>query len=331
MQEKTVEDIQNANKLYFKSLANSRASATMMVISFAGAFILALFLLFQYFYFVKGYGINPLENYFFDFVLIYVIYLVVATFIPLGMTFIYRRQILSTILLLLSYIGIFLSLILISYIILVYSGTNLQEYNERSLYTIPFLLICTVVGFVYHYFWLKRELKKGFSINRTMGNYFAKFSAHNNNSLLIIFTVSMLGGVLSDKFALVLGILTAILFSYGFSQLITEVAYLLYLKTQSKEYWEDVPKKKETFRNLFKDFSLKKAKIRISLEILFCSIFLGIMYNIGYFSPSPYTPLWLIWFGRIFIISIGLDILGSFILYVIKKVNTRFKKGKKKR
>lgn len=331
MQEKTVEDIQNANKLYFKSLANSRASATMMVISFAGAFILALFLLFQYFYFVKGYGINPLENYFFDFVLIYVIYLVVATFIPLGMTFIYRRQILSTILLLLSYIGIFLSLILISYIILVYSGTNLQEYNERSLYTIPFLLICTVVGFVYHYFWLKRELKKGFSINRTMGNYFARSSAHNNNSLLIIFTVSMLGGVLSGKFALVLGILTAVLFSYGFSQLITEVAYLLYLKTQSKEYWEDVPKKKETFRNLFKDFSLKRAKIRISLEILFCSIFLGIIYNIGYFSPSSYTPLWLIWFGRIFIISIGLDILGSFILYVIKKVNIRFKKGKKKR
>ena len=325
-----MKDVEELNKVYFKSLANSRASASMMVISFAGAFVLALFLLFQYFYFVKGYGINPLENYFFDFVLIYVIYLVVATFIPLGMTFIYRRQILSTILLLLSYIGIFLSLILISYIILVYSGTNLQEYNERSLYTIPFLLICTVVGFVYHYFWLKRELKKGFSTNRTMGNYFAKSSAHNN-SLLIIFTVSMLGGVLSGKFALVLGILTAALFSYGFSQLITEVAYLLYLKTQSKEYWEDVPKKKETFRNLFKDFSLKRAKIRISLEILFCSIFLGIMYNIGYFSPSSYTPLWLIWFGRIFIISIGLDILGSFILYVIKKVNIRFKKGKKKR
>ena len=325
-----MKEIDELNKAYFKSLANTRASASMMFISFTGAFASALFLLFQYFYFVKGYGINPLENYFFDFVLIYVIYLVVATFIPLGMTFIYRRQILSTILLLLSYIGIFLSLILISYIILVYSGTNLQEYNERSLYTIPFLLICTVVGFVYHYFWLKRELKKGFSTNRTMGNYFAKSSAHNN-SLLIIFTVSMLGGVLSGKFALVLGILTAVLFSYGFSQLITEVAYLLYLKTQSKEYWEDVPKKKETFRNLFKDFSLKRAKIRISLEILFCSIFLGIMYNIGYFSPSSYTPLWLIWFGRIFIISIGLDILGSFILYVIKKVNIRFKKGKKKR
>ncbi|OAN18923.1 hypothetical protein [Streptococcus sp. CCUG 49591] len=186
-----MKEVEDLNKVYFKNLANTRASVSMMLISFTGAFVLALFLLFQYFYFVKGYGINPLENYFFDFVLIYVIYLVVATFIPLGMTFIYRRQILSTILLLLSYIGIFLSLILISYIILVYSGTNLQEYNERSLYTIPFLLICTVVSFVYHYFWLKRELKKGFSTNRTMGNYFAKSSAHNNNSFLIIFTVSI--------------------------------------------------------------------------------------------------------------------------------------------
>jgi len=329
-----VKEVDELNKAYFKSLANTRASATMMVISFVGAFVLALFLLFQYFYFVKGYGINPLENYFFDFVLIYVIYLVVATFIPLGMTFIYRRQILSTILLLLSYIGIFLSLILISYIILVYSGTNLQEYNERSLYTIPFLLICTVVGFVYHYFWLKRELKKGFSTNRTMGNYFTKSSAHNNNSLLIIFTVSMLGGLLSGKFAIVLGILTAVLFIYGFSQLITEVAYLLYLKTQSKEYWETEPDGevsfRNLFRNLFKEFSLKKAKIRIPLEIFLLLLIIYIDGGNAYINVFINQTRWLLLLIRIFIISIGLDILGSFILYVIKKVNTRFKKGKKK-
>ena len=329
-----MKEVDELNKAYFKSLANTRASATMMVISFVGAFVLALFLLFQYFYFVKGYGINPLENYFFDFVLIYVIYLVVATSIPLGMTFIYRRQILSTILLLLSYIGIFLSLILISYIILVYSGTNLQEYNERSLYTIPFLLICTVVGFVYHYFWLKRELKKGFSTNRTMGNYFTKSSAHNNNSLLIIFTVSMLGGLLSGKFAIVLGILTAVLFIYGFSQLITEVAYLLYLKTQSKEYWETEPDGevsfRNLFRNLFKEFSLKKAKIRIPLEIFLLLLIIYIDGGNAYINVFINQTRWLLLLIRIFIISIGLDILGSFILYVIKKVNTRFKKGKKK-
>jgi len=48
-----VKEVEELNKAYFKSLANTRASATMMIISFAGAFVLALFLLFQYFYFVK--------------------------------------------------------------------------------------------------------------------------------------------------------------------------------------------------------------------------------------------------------------------------------------
>ena len=168
-----------------------------------------------------------------------------------------------------------------------------------------------------------------------MGNYFTKSSAHNNNSLLIIFTVSMLGGFLSGKFALVLGILTAVLFSYGFSQLITEVAYLLCLKTQSKEYWETEPDGevgfRNLFRNLFKEFSLKKAKIRIPLEIFL--LLLLIIYIDGgnaYINVFINQTRWLLWLIRIFIISIGLDILVSFILYVIKKVNTRFQKGKKK-
>ena len=37
---------------------------------------------------------------------------------------------------------------------------------------------------------------------------------------------------------MVLGITSTLLYCYAFPQLIIEVAYLLYLKTQSKEYWE---------------------------------------------------------------------------------------------
>ena len=323
MQEKTIEDIQNANKLYFKSLANTRASVSMMVISWTGVFILALEIFVFYYYFDTVAIMNPFMNWFFDLLLISCFYLIIAFFIPLVGLFVYKKQILSTIFLILVYMVIYFSLQLMMLLIIVTSISTKKFTIGFSLYSpiiIPFLLMFTVCGFIYQYFWLKRQLKKGFSVNRTMGNYFAKSSAYSKNSfLLIFFIVSMLGGLLSGKLILIFGILGALLFSYAFSQLITEVAYLLYLKTQSKEYWEDVPTKKETFRDLFKGFSLKKAKIRISLEILFCSIFLGIMYNIGSFSPSSYTPLWLIWFGRIFIISIGLDILGSFIVYVIKK------------
>jgi len=46
----------------------------------------------------------------------------------------------------------------------------------------------------------------------------------------------MIGGLLSGKLILIFGILGALLFSYAFSQLITEVAYLLYLKTQPKSF-----------------------------------------------------------------------------------------------
>ena len=112
------------------------------------------------------------------------------------------------------------------------------------------------------------------------------------------------------------------------------MAYLLYLKTQSKEYWETEPDGevsfRNLFRNLFKEFSLKKAKIRIPLEIFLLLLIIYIDGGNAYINVFINQTRWLLLLIRIFIISIGLDILGSFILYVIKKVNTRFKKGKKK-
>ena len=334
MQEKTIEDIQNANKLYFKSLANTRASVSMMVISWTGVFILALEIFVFYYYFDTVATINPFMNWFFDLLLISCFYLIIAFFIPLVGLFVYKKQILSTIFLLLVYMVIYFSLQLMMLLIIVTSISTKKFTIGFSLYSpiiIPFLLMFTVCGFIYQYFWLKRQLKKGFSVNRTMGNYFAKSSAYSKNSfLLIFFIVSMLGGLLSGKLILIFGILGALLFSYAFSQLITEVAYLLYLKTQSKEYWEDVPTKKETFRDLFKGFSLKKAKIRIPLEMVAFAILLGIINYSGYSDESIKRPIWLVWSVKLFIYAIELDILGSFILYVIKKVNARFKKGKKK-
>ena len=49
-----MKEVEELNKAYFKSLANTRASATMMIISFAGAFVLALFLLSNIFILLKA-------------------------------------------------------------------------------------------------------------------------------------------------------------------------------------------------------------------------------------------------------------------------------------
>ena len=320
-----MKEVEELNKAYFKSLANTRASASMMLISFTGAVIFGVEL------YLIDFGLQKSSNIFFNFILLYSVYLIVATVIPLGMSFIYRKQILSTILLLLSYIGIFLSLMLTCYILFTVNNNGFQELNESSIPVILFLVIFTVCGFIYQYFWLMRQLKNGFSASRTVRNYFAKSSAYSQESILIIFMLVLLTSTFLGKFALVLGITSTLLYCYAFPQLIIEVAYLLYLKTQSKEYWETESDGEVSFRNLFKEFSLKKAEIRIPLEIFLLLLIIYIDGGNAYINVFINQTRWLLWLIRIFIISIGLDILGSFILYVIKKVNTRFKKRKKKR
>ena len=320
-----MKEVEELNKAYFKSLANTRASASMMVISFTGAVIFGVEL------YLIDFGLQKSSNIFFNFILLYSVYLIVATVIPLGMSFIYRKQILSTILLLLSYIGIFLSLMLTCYILFTVNNNGFQEFNESSIPVILFLVLSTVCGFIYHYFWLMRQLKNGFSASRTVRNYFSKSSAYSQESILIIFMLVLLTSTFLGKFALVLGITSTLLYCYAFPQLIIEVAYLLYLKTQSKEYWETESDGEVSFRNLFKEFSLKKAEIRIPLEIFLLLLIIYIDGGNAYINVFINQTRWLLWLIRIFIISIGLDILGSFILYVIKKVNTRFKKRKKKR
>ena len=320
-----MKEVEELNKAYFKSLANTRASASMMLISFTGAVIFGVKL------YLIDFGLQKSSNIFFNFILLYSVYLIVATVIPLGMSFIYRKQILSTILLLLSYIGIFLSLMLTCYILFTVNNNGFQELNESSIPVILFLVIFTVCGFIYQYFWLMRQLKNGFSASRTVRNYFAKSSAYSQESILIIFMLVLLTSTFLGKFALVLGITSTLLYCYAFPQLIIEVAYLLYLKTQSKEYWETESDGEVSFRNLFKEFSLKKAKIRIPLEIFLLLLIIYIDGGNAYINVFINQTRWLLWLIRIFIISIGLDILGSFFLYVIKKVNTRFKKRKKKR
>ena len=50
----------------------------------------------------------------------------------------------------------------------------------------------------------------------------------------------------------------------------------------AENYWETEPDKKESMRDLLKGFSLKKAKIRVSLEIADFLIYLGIFYYLNF-------------------------------------------------
>lgn len=328
-------DIEQANKVYFQSLANTRASASMMLISFAGVFVLLIEILSFYSYYDKIVGVNPFSNWFFDILVSYCLYLIIVFFIPLIGKFAYRRQVLSTTLLLLTYIGIFLSLQVMDLLIIVSALANKEfeiGFTKYAVFVIPFVVICTLLGFVYHYFWLKKQLKIGFSPTRTLGNYFAKSSSYSSNSLTIIFVCSMLGAILSGYFGVVLGIALTILFSYAFSQLLTEVGYLLYLKTKSKEYWEEEPENNPTLWDLLwdwlKGFSLKKAKHRILLEITVFISFTAIAYNSGYSKPGIKYPFWLVWGIRILVYTIVLDLFISIVHSIMRKFSNK-RQGKK--
>ena len=328
-------NIENKNKAYFISLANTRASASMMLISFAGVFVLLIEILSFYSYYDKIVGVNPFSNWFFDILVSYCLYLIIVFFIPLIGKFIYRRQVLSTTLLLLTYIGIFLSLQVMGLLIIVSALANKEfevGFPKYGFIVIPFLVICTLLGFIYHYFWLKKQLKIGFSPTRTLGNYFTKSNSYSKNRLYIIFACSMLGAILSGYFGVVLGIALTILFSYAFSQLLTEVGYLLYLKTKSKEYWEDEPEDNSTLwdllRDWFKSFSLKKAKIRIPLEILFFVLIIALLDHLGYDGSSLSRPILLVWSLRILLVIVTIDTFGSIIYSIIKRIKNKRKNKK---
>ena len=327
-------DIKQANKVYFKSLANTRASAAMMINSWTGVFLFAFEILCFYSYDVSK-GIKPFSHWFFDILVIYCLYHIIAFFLPLMGAFIYRTQVLSTTLLLFTYAGMFLSLQVMGLLIIVSALANKEfevGFPKYGFIVIPFLVICTLLGFIYHYFWLKKQLKIGFSPTRTLGNYFAKSSSYSSNALTIIFVCSMIGAALTGYFGVVLGVSVSILFSYAFTQLLTEVGYLLYLKTKSKEYWEDEPEDNPTLWDLLwdwlKGFSLKKAKHRILLEITVFISFTIIAYNSGYSKPGIKYPFWLVWGVRILVYTIVLDLFISIVHSIMRKFSNK-RQGKK--
>ena len=328
-------DIEQANKVYFKSLANTRASASMMLISFAGVFVLLIEILSFYSCYDKIVRVNPFSNWFFDILVSYCLYLIIVFFIPLIGKFAYRRQVLSTTLLLFTYAGMFLSLQVMGLLIIVSALANKEfevGFPKYGFIVIPFLVICTLLGFIYHYFWLKKQLKIGFSPTRTLGNYFAKSSSYSSNALTIIFVCSMIGAALTGYYGVVLGVSVSILFSYAFTQLLTEVGYLLYLKTKSKEYWEDEPEDNPTLWDLLwnwlKGFSLKKVKLRIPLEIVCYLLMFVALDHLGYADAKVRRPIWLVWLVRMITLGIALDFFISMARAIIHKFSNK-SQGKK--
>ena len=248
----------------------------------------------------------------------------ICQIISFNQKLIYRHQFFGTAMLFAMINGLLLSLVLTDYVIVVLTNNLLRN---SFIYTIIFGLSSLILflGLIlYNVRWLMKQLETGFSEQRTNANYVAASSVYSKPSIWIILGATLLGGMMvgwiTGYYKQIFGIFGNLVFISAFSRLIVEVGYLLKLRAKDKTYWEEVPEELYN-QSIFKTLDFKKTKPRLIAEVI---LFLGIIACLQLLHiDAENSPIWLIWFIRIFGYTIVLDATGSFIYYQFKKRKKR--------
>ena len=312
------------NKNYFQSLGATRASVGMLGLAWSGIFALSIALSHVYYFIKDQLKLNPFSNLIFLFFCVYLLFMLICQVISFNQKLIYRHQFFGTAMLFAMINGLLLSLVLTDYVIVVLTNNLLRN---SFIYTIIFGLSSLFLFFgliLYNVRWLKKQLETGFSEQRTNANYVAASSVYSKPSIWIILGATLLGGMMvgwiTGYYKQILGIFGNLVFISAFSSLIVEVGYLLKLRAKDKTYWEEVPEELYN-HSIFKTLDFKKTKPRLIAEVI---LFLGIIACLQLLHiDAENSPIWLIWFIRIFGYTIVLDATGSFIYYQFKKRKKR--------
>ena len=312
------------NKNYFQSLGATRASVGMLGLAWSGIFALSIALSHVYYFIKDQLKLNPFSNLIFLFFCIYLLFMTICQIISFNQKLIYRHQFFGTAMLFAMINGLLLSLVLTDYVIVVLTNNLLRN---SFIYTIIFGLSSLILflGLIlYNVRWLMKQLETGFSEQRTNANYVAASSVYSKPSIWIILGATLLGGMMvgliTGYYKQIFGIFGNLVFISAFSRLIVEVGYLLKLRAKDKTYWEEVPEELYN-HSIFKTLDFKKTKPRLIAEVI---LFLGIIACLQLLHiDAENSPIWLIWFIRIFGYTIVLDATGSFIYYQFKKRKKR--------
>ena len=312
------------NKNYFQSLGATRASVGMLGLAWSGIFALSIALSHVYYFIKDQLKLNPFSNLIFLFFCVYFLFMTICQIVSFNQKLIYRHQFFGTAMLFAMINGLLLSLVLTDYVIVVLTNNLLRN---SFIYTIIFGLSSLILflGLIlYNVRWLKKQLETGFSEQRTNANYVAASSVYSKPSIWIILGATLLGGMMvgwiTGYSKQILGIFGNLVFISAFSRLIVEVGYLLKLRAKDKTYWEEVPEELYN-QSIFKTLDFKKTKPRLIAEVI---LFLGIIACLQLLHiDAENSPIWLIWFIRIFGYTIVLDATGSFIYYQFKKRKKR--------
>ena len=312
------------NKNYFQSLGATRASVGMLGLAWSGIFVLSIALSHVYYFIKDQLKLNSFSNLIFLFFCVYFLFMTICQIVSFNQKLIYRHQFFGTAMLFAMINGLLLSLVLTDYVIVVLTNNLLRN---SFIYTIIFGLSSLILflGLIlYNVRWLKKQLETGFSEQRTNANYVAASSVYSKPSIWIILGATLLGGMMvgliTGYYKQILGIFGNLVFISAFSRLIVEVGYLLKLRAKDKTYWEEVPEELYN-HSIFKTLDFKKTKPRLIAEVI---LFLGIIACLQLLHiDAENSPIWLIWFIRIFGYTIVLDATGSFIYYQFKKRKKR--------
>ncbi|WP_061595296.1 hypothetical protein [Streptococcus sanguinis] len=296
----------------------------MLGLAWSGIFALSIALSHVYYFIKDQLKLNPFSNLIFLFFCVYLLFMLICQVISFNQKLIYRHQFFGTAMLFAMINGLLLSLVLTDYVIVVLTNNLLRN---SFIYTIIFGLSSLILflGLIlYNVRWLMKQLETGFSEQRTNANYVAASSVYSKPSIWIILGATLLGGMMvgwiSGYYKQILGIFGNLVFISAFSRLIVEVGYLLKLRAKDKTYWEEVPEELYN-QSIFKTLDFKKTKPRLIAEVI---LFLGIIACLQLLHiDAENSPIWLIWFIRIFGYTIVLDATGSFIYYQFKKRKKR--------
>ena len=296
----------------------------MLGLAWSGIFVLSIALSHVYYFIKDQLKLNSFSNLIFLFFCVYFLFMTICQIVSFNQKLIYRHQFFGTAMLFAMINGLLLSLVLTDYVIVVLTNNLLRN---SFIYTIIFGLSSLILflGLIlYNVRWLKKQLETGFSEQRTNANYVAASSVYSKPSIWIILGATLLGGMMvgwiTGYYKQILGIFGNLVFISAFSRLIVEVGYLLKLRAKDKTYWEEVPEELYN-QSIFKTLDFKKTKPRLIAEVI---LFLGIIACLQLLHiDAENSPIWLIWFIRIFGYTIVLDATGSFIYYQFKKRKKR--------
>ena len=314
------ESVEEKNKKYFKSFIETRGGIHLLQISLVGLVITLLCLPITWNVALLGYGINPLQSKINILIICTAIFMLV-TFLAVNFNF--SRQFLIQHQAILGILG-FVQSVLLNFILMFmfYMLTQLNQPNEiwyGSNFSLRIILLFSLAylsSLIYNVYWLRKQLRIGFSKERRAANYLAKTKVYESRSLLIIFACSLLGSFLTGNIVKVFALVCGLFFAAVFSRLTLELGYAAYLLAKDKNYWIEISDraKKPWQVTVKKRFKQKSTYVILGVLVIVVMSRIKEKYElleVWQVVFSYFTVGFLIWLGL------------AFIAWIIKKVKNK--------